>query len=1111
MVSLFSKIKNGNPADTSAFKKWHSVWKGVGLEKEKAGIKRLILCIICVMVGWQVQAQSSLDVTIGDIHYRAYPNGTATASAASKSISGAITIPSTVVAKHTYGEWNCTVTEVGSFSGCTGITSITIPGSVTTIRYSAFEDCTGLTSVTIPGSVTNIGGYAFSDCTGLTSITISEGVTEIGEDAFKGCTGSIASVTIPGSVTKIGVAAFHSCTGLKSVTISNGVKEIGSYAFIYCSDLISATIPGSVNRIGGYAFDACTSLVSITIPGSVTKIECYTFTNCTGLKSVTISDGVTEIENYDAFRGCTALTSITIPGSVTKIGQGAFGSCTGLTSVTISEGVTSIGGAFSSCTGLKSVTIPRSVTELDGAFGGCTGLASVMIFGSVIGRNTFWGCTGLTSVTIFGNVSVIEHWAFRECTGLTSITIPNSVTSIEEQAFGSCTGLTSVTFPNSVTTIGYSAFENCTGLTSVTIPSSVTTIEDGVFQGCDQLKDFTVNWATPLSVDRSVFFRVPVSTCTLHVPTGKEALYQAAPVWENFYFPNSASLEIAPSTLDFTASGETKSVTVTSNVSWTVSKDATWITVSPALGSNNGTISVTAAANTATSQRTATVTVTGGSITQTVSITQAAYVPPASTLTVSTATLDFAASGETKSVTVTSNVSWTVGKDATWITVSPALGSNNGTISVTAAANTATSQRTGNLTVSGGSITKIVSITQAAYVPPANTLTVSAATLDFAASGETKPVTVTSNVSWTVSKDAAWITVSPALGSNNGTISVTAAANTATSQRTGTVTVTGGSITHTVSITQAAAGTTPPPAPTLTVSPGTVDFAAGGGSQRMTIQSNTDWTAVSSDAWAGVSPASGSGNGTVSMTAAANTGSSARTATVTVSGGGLTRTVTVTQAAAQQAVVAEPSEPEGDRGTINIRLQLPVNGRFTVEFIIRLPAGFLLDRESTTLVRELLTGYDLLIVPEGANSWRLTIRPKLVLFAADETEYRQLVQIAYTMDESVVKGEYEVKLNDVNLVLDGGQVIHQDEITAPVRVTSSVGNAAIDAEDVRYACGVLTVNTPAAERITVYSLSGAVMYQARKTAGEATFDLNSLPKGVLIVRGDSGWAKKIVR
>jgi hypothetical protein len=83
-----------------------------------------------------------------------------------------------------------------------------------------FFDCTGLTSITIPNSVTSIGFSAFNNCTGLTSITISNSVTSIGETAFEYCRG-LTSITIPDSVTSIGNDAFVGCTGLTQVYISN--------------------------------------------------------------------------------------------------------------------------------------------------------------------------------------------------------------------------------------------------------------------------------------------------------------------------------------------------------------------------------------------------------------------------------------------------------------------------------------------------------------------------------------------------------------------------------------------------------------------------------------------------------------------------------------------------------------------------------------------------------------------------------------------------------------------------------------------------------------------------------------------------------------------------
>lgn len=83
---------------------------------------------------------------------------------------GDVDIPETV----TYSGKTYTVTSISyeAFSGCSGMTSITISNSVTNIGSYVFYGCSGLTSVTIPGSVTSIGPYAFYGCTALTTFKI---------------------------------------------------------------------------------------------------------------------------------------------------------------------------------------------------------------------------------------------------------------------------------------------------------------------------------------------------------------------------------------------------------------------------------------------------------------------------------------------------------------------------------------------------------------------------------------------------------------------------------------------------------------------------------------------------------------------------------------------------------------------------------------------------------------------------------------------------------------------------------------------------------------------------------------------------------------------------
>ncbi len=138
------------------------------------------------------------------------------------------------------------------------------------IGKSAFDGCTGLTSVTIPDSVTRIGREAFNGCTGLTSIKIPDRVTYIGDYAFSGCEG-LTSVTIPDSVTEIGVHAFSGCEGLTSVKIPDSVTEIGNYAFSGCEGLTSVKIPDSVKRIGYEAFSECERLTIQASKGSMAE------------------------------------------------------------------------------------------------------------------------------------------------------------------------------------------------------------------------------------------------------------------------------------------------------------------------------------------------------------------------------------------------------------------------------------------------------------------------------------------------------------------------------------------------------------------------------------------------------------------------------------------------------------------------------------------------------------------------------------------------------------------------------------------------------------------------------------------------------------------------
>ena len=171
------------------------------------------------------------------------------------------------------------------FKDCSGLTSITIPSSVTSLGDYCFSNCSGLTSITIPSSVTSLGASCFEWCSGLTSITLPSSVTSLGASCFYFCSG-LTSITIPSSVTSLSESCFCGCRGLTSITIPSSVTSLGEACFLSCRGLTSITIPSSVTSLGASCFEWCSGVTSITIPSSVTSLGDHCFLNCQNLEIV---------------------------------------------------------------------------------------------------------------------------------------------------------------------------------------------------------------------------------------------------------------------------------------------------------------------------------------------------------------------------------------------------------------------------------------------------------------------------------------------------------------------------------------------------------------------------------------------------------------------------------------------------------------------------------------------------------------------------------------------------------------------------------------------------------------------------------------------------------
>lgn len=152
----------------------------------------------------------------------------------------------------------------------------------------------------------------------------------------------------------------------------------------------------------------------------------------------------------------------------------------------------------------------------------------------------------------------------------------------------------------------------------------------------------------------------------------------------------------------------------------------------------------------------------------------------------------------------------------------------------------------------------------------------------------------TNQAQWSAASDAAWLTVSPATGPGGARMTVMTTANSVSSPRTGTVTVTAGGASAALVVTQG--GSAMPP--NLTLSRTTWDPDRTAQSTGVVVNSNQQaWSATSNASWLTVAPGSWAANTTMTLFVTANTTTASRTGTVTVTTAGVSATVTVTQEA----------------------------------------------------------------------------------------------------------------------------------------------------------------------------------------------------------------------
>ena len=395
------------------------------------------------------------------------------------------------------------------FEGCSNITNVVLPNTITVIEDYTFKNCINLQSIQIK-NVIGIGNSTFEGCSELHSINLSN-VQIIAYSTFKGCS-KLSEVDISSLQGELLNSVFKN-SGLVSITIPNTVTSIGESAF-EGSNLTNIIIPNTVTSIGNNAFKNCYKLLSIDIPSNIVSIGQSAFSNDYMLRYVNIySDSKLQSIGDNAFYLCSSLDQFNISKPVPPtIGQSVFGMT--LCNITVpteyeNDYVNAWSDYHSSIN--KPITATINVQDVNTTYKLANNISQfdkIIVGDTEVNTDTYqFETTGNYSVRYKISNNNLLNETFKNCTGITTISLPSNVKTLGNSVFEGCTNLSSARIPNSVTSVGTSLFKNCTSLIkvknidissdsnkdgTVELSRRITVIPDSIFEGCTNINEIEI-------------------------------------------------------------------------------------------------------------------------------------------------------------------------------------------------------------------------------------------------------------------------------------------------------------------------------------------------------------------------------------------------------------------------------------------------------------------------------------------------------------------------------------------------------------------------------------------------------------------------------------------
>ncbi len=431
------------------------------------------------------------------------------------------------------------MTSIGSYAFYkSGIKSFKLPEQIKSLGAGIFKDCEQLAEFDFSeaSSISEIPDYMFSGCSKLTSFTVPSFIESIESYAFS--ESGLKSFNVPKTCTYLGASCFRSCTKLASFTFDreHQLLNISDYLFAECTSLSKIELPENIRTIGKSAFQECTALLKIELPAKVSNLGGFAFAQCASLETVIYLGNANKISSETStFYKCQGIKNVVYMKkksktiTYTNANPTIYYAINYYTSLENAENDIEAYGSFV----IPANSVPSSVSSTD-AFSG-------ELYGAP--QNCNWvcqdGCSFDGEITdsfyayssaVVQDMKVGDTFTAKTAEG---IVVTYTITSLPtENEAGTCrvgsdaltaakqpamdaasAGLLnlpdSATAPDAnsytVTEISPYAFVNCNKFVELNIPASVKSIGEYAFYRCSMLRNITFEADASSIVDSGIF------------------------------------------------------------------------------------------------------------------------------------------------------------------------------------------------------------------------------------------------------------------------------------------------------------------------------------------------------------------------------------------------------------------------------------------------------------------------------------------------------------------------------------------------------------------------------------------------------------------------------